>query len=95
MIDFVTHNMAPLMFGGLVLFLVIGYPAAFSLAAVGLSFGFLGIELGLISPAYLGNLTFQLNSVLTNDLLLAIPLFTFMGTMCTGLVIGSSPAAWQ
>ena len=81
MIEFFTHNMAPLMFGGLVLFLIIGYPAAFSLAAVGLFFGFIGIEMGLILPSYLGNLTFQLNSVLTNDLLLAIPLFTFMGTI--------------
>ena len=48
MIDFVTDNMAPLMFAGLMLFMLIGYPAAFSLAAVGLFFGFIGIELGLI-----------------------------------------------
>jgi tripartite ATP-independent transporter DctM subunit len=81
MIEFATHNMAPLMFAGLVVFLIIGYPAAFSLAAVGLFFGFIGIELGLISPVYLGNLTYQLNSVVTNELLLAIPLFTFMGAI--------------
>ena len=43
---FVRDNMAPLMFGGLVVFMLIGYPAAFSLAAVGLFFGFIGIELG-------------------------------------------------
>ena len=60
MIDFVTHNMAPLMFAGLILFMLIGYPAAFSLAAVGLFFGFIGIELGLIRADFLGNLTFQL-----------------------------------
>ncbi len=81
MIDFVTDNMAPLMFGGLILFMLIGFPAAFSLSAVGLFFGFIAIELGLIAPVYLGNLTFQINSVLTNDLLLAIPLFTFMGAI--------------
>ncbi len=81
MTDFVSHNMAPLMFAGLVLFLIAGYPAAFSLAAVGLVFGFIGIELGLISTSYFGNLTFQLSSVLNNDLLLAIPLFTFMGAI--------------
>jgi tripartite ATP-independent transporter DctM subunit len=73
--------MAPLMFAGLVLFMLIGYPAAFSLAAVGLFFGLIGIELGLIAPDFLGNLTFQLFSVLSNELLLAIPFFTLMGTI--------------
>ncbi len=81
MSQFIAHNMAPLMFAGLVAFLVIGYPAAFSLAAVGLFFGFIGIELGLIQTDFLGNLTFQLFSVVSNDLLLAIPFFTLMGTI--------------
>jgi TRAP-type mannitol/chloroaromatic compound transport system permease large subunit len=77
----IAHNMAPLMFGGIVLFMLIGYPAAFSLAATGLVFGFLGIELGLIRPDFLGNLTCQLFGIVANDLLLAIPLFTFMGAI--------------
>ncbi len=81
MINFVTHNMAPLMFMGLIAFMIIGYPAAFSIAAVGLFFGFIGIELGLIRPDFLGNLTFQLYAVVSNDLLLAIPFFTLMGTI--------------
>lgn len=81
MIGFLKENMAPLMFAGLILFMLYGYPAAFSLAAVGLFFGFISIELGLISPDFLGNLTFQLHSVLTNDLLLAIPFFTLMGAI--------------
>jgi len=81
MIDFVTHNMAPLMFSGMMLFMVIGYPASFSLAAVGLFFGFIGIELGLIRADFLGNLTFQLYGIISNDLLLAIPFFTLMGTI--------------
>ena len=81
MIDFVRQNMAPLMFGGLVVFMLIGYPAAFSLAAVGLFFGFIGIELGLIRPDFLGNLTYQLYGIISNDLLLAIPFFTFMGAI--------------
>ena len=38
MIALVRDNMAPLMFGGMILFMLIGYPAAFSLAAVGLLF---------------------------------------------------------
>jgi tripartite ATP-independent transporter DctM subunit len=81
MIEFVRHNMAPLMFGGLIVFMLIGYPAAFSLAAVGLFFGFIGIELGLIRPDFLGNLTYQLYAVISNDLLLAIPFFTLMGAI--------------
>jgi len=81
MIDFITANMAPLMFAGLVLFMVIGYPAAFALAAVGLFFGLGAIELGLIAPSFMGNLVYQLNGVLNNQLLLAIPLFTFMGVI--------------
>src|SRR5690242_18654264 len=81
MIDLITHNMAPLMFGGLVVFLIIGYPAAFSLAAVGLFFGFIGIELGLIRADFLGNLTYQLFGIVSNDLLLSIPFFTLMGAI--------------
>ena len=79
--EFIAHNMAPLMFVGLILFMLYGYPAAFSLAAVGLFFGFVGVELGLIPPDFLGNIIFQLESVLRNDLLLAIPFFTLMGAI--------------
>jgi len=81
MIHFVRENLAPLMFGGMILFMLIGYPASFSLAAVGLFFGFIGIELGLIGPDFLGNLTYQLFGIVSNDLLLAIPFFTFMGAI--------------
>jgi len=56
----IGENLAPLMFAGMVIFMLIGYPAAFSLAATGLFFGFLGIEFGLIRPDFLGNLTYQL-----------------------------------
>jgi tripartite ATP-independent transporter DctM subunit len=81
MIDFLRENMAPVMFGGLVLFLVIGYPAAFSLSAIGLFSGLVAIQLGLIDPSFMGNLTYQLYGVLSNELLLAIPFFTFMGVI--------------
>src|ERR1700682_1652652 len=81
MIDFVTHNMPPLMCAGMMMFMIIGYPASFSLAAVGLFFAFIGIELGLIRPDFLGNLTFQLFAIVSNDLLLAIPFLTLMGTI--------------
>src|SRR6195952_3119657 len=81
MIDLVRANMAPLMFGGLILFMLIGYPAAFSLSAVGLFFGIAALRFGMIEPDFLGNLTFQLYGVLSNDLLLAIPFFTLMGAI--------------
>jgi tripartite ATP-independent transporter DctM subunit len=81
LIHLVRENMAPLMFVGMILFMLIGYPAAFSLAATGLFFGFVGIELGLIEPNFLGNLAYQLFGVISNDLLLAIPFFTFMGAI--------------
>ena len=77
--SFIAHNMAPMMFGGMVLFMLIGYPAAFSLAATGLFFGFLGIELGLIRPDFLGNLTYQLYGIISNELLLAIPFLHLHG----------------
>jgi tripartite ATP-independent transporter DctM subunit len=80
-VPFVRDNMAPLMFVGMILFMLIGFPAAFSLAAVGLFFGYIGIELGLIRPDFLGNLTYQLYGIISNELLLAIPFFTFMGAI--------------
>ena len=79
--SWVAEHLAPLMFVGMILFMLIGYPAAFSLAATGLFFGFLGIEFGLIRPDFLGNLTYQLFGIISNDLLLAIPFFTFMGAI--------------
>jgi tripartite ATP-independent transporter DctM subunit len=78
---FIRDNMAPLMFAGMILFMLIGFPAAFSLAATGLFFGFIAIEYGLIQPDFLGNLTYQLYGIISNDLLLAIPFFTFMGAI--------------
>ncbi len=73
------HNMAPIMFGSLVFFLLLGYPAAFSLGAVGLIFALLGIELGLFVPDFLQALPERVYGVMSNDTLLAIPFFTFMG----------------
>ena len=45
--------MPPLMFGGLVVFMIIGYPVSFSLAAVGFFFGFLSIEMGYFTMAFM------------------------------------------
>jgi TRAP-type mannitol/chloroaromatic compound transport system permease large subunit len=79
MAAFLIENMAPIMFGALVLFLLLGYPAAFSLGAVGLIFALLGIELGLFVPNFLQALPERVYGVMSNDTLLAIPFFTFMG----------------
>lgn len=73
--------MAPLMFGGLVVFLLFGYPVAFSLAAVGLAFGFVGVQAGFFEFALLQALPERVFGILSNDLLLAIPFFTFMGAV--------------
>jgi tripartite ATP-independent transporter DctM subunit len=73
--------MAPLMFGGLIVFMLIGYPVAFSLAAVGLFFGMIGIEMGFFELGLLQALPERVFGILANDLLLAIPFFTFMGAV--------------
>ena len=73
--------MPPLMFGGLVVFLLMGFPVAFSLSAVGLFFGFISIEMGFFTTAYLGNLPLRVFGILSNDLLLSIPFFTLMGAI--------------
>ena len=79
MIAFITQNMAPLMFAALIVVMLIGYPVAFSLAATGIAFGLLGIELGLLTPALFQALPERVWGVMSNDTLLAVPFFTFMG----------------
>ena len=79
MIDFLIHNMAPIMFMGLIVFLLMGYSVAFSLAACGLFFGYLGVELGMLPESLLHALPLRIIGILKNDTLLAIPFFTFMG----------------
>ncbi len=79
MIEFMTENMAPLMFAALVFFLMLGYPVAFALAANGLFFGLIGIELGLLGPQLMQALPERIFGIMSNDTLLAIPFFTFMG----------------
>jgi tripartite ATP-independent transporter DctM subunit len=75
------ENFAPIMFAGLVFVMLIGFPVAFSLAALGLSCGLFAIEMGWFPAAFLGNLPLSIFSILSNDLLLAIPFFTFMGAI--------------
>ena len=79
MTEFLIANMAPIMFAALVVFLLSGFPVAFSLAANGLMFGLVGIELGLLKPELLQALPNRLFGIMANDTLLAIPFFTLMG----------------
>jgi tripartite ATP-independent transporter DctM subunit len=76
------QSMPPLMFGGLVLFMLVGYPVAFSLAALGITFGFIAIWHGFFDLGFLQAIPGRVfGNVLSNELLLAIPFFTFMGAI--------------
>src|SRR5258707_3473348 len=78
----IPHDwMAPLMFGGLVVFMLIGYPVSFSLAAVGLFFGFIAINAGFFDFSLMQALPERVFGILSNDTLLAIPFFTLMGAI--------------
>ena len=79
MAEFLIANMAPIMFSALIVFLLIGYPVAFSLAAVGMVFGLVGIELGLLTPKLLQAFPDRVFGIMKNEILLAVPFFTFMG----------------
>lgn len=77
--EFLINNLAPIMFGGLIVFLLLGFPVAFSLGACGLFFGFVGIELGILPESLMQALPLRLFGIMQNDTLLAIPFFTLMG----------------
>jgi TRAP-type mannitol/chloroaromatic compound transport system permease large subunit len=76
---FLAQNFVPIMFGGLLVFLLTGFPVAFALAACGLGFGFIGMEAGLFPPSLFQALPLRIFGIMQNDTLLAIPFFTFMG----------------
>jgi len=79
MTEFLINNMAPIIFAFMVIFMLVGFPVAFALAANGVVFGLIGIELGLIGPQIFQALPDRVFGVMSNDTLLAIPFFTFMG----------------
>ena len=79
MIEFLVANMAPIIFASMIVFLLFGFPVAFALAANGIVFGLIGIELGLLGPQLFQALPDRIYSVMVNETLLAIPFFTFMG----------------
>ena len=75
------ENFAPVMFAGLIVIMLIGFPVAFSLSALGLFSGFFAIEMGWFSPSFMGNLPLNVFGILSNETLLAIPFFTLMGAI--------------
>ena len=79
MVEFLSANFVPVMFVGLLAFLLIGFPVAFSLAATGLFFGLIGMELGLFPSNLFQALPLRVFGIMQNDTLLAIPFFTLMG----------------
>lgn len=86
MLEFVAHNLAPIMFFVVMAFLLLGYPVAFTLAAGGLAFFFIGVELSVLAPDTISLSTPLLAAnvnrvfdVMRNETLLAVPFFTFMG----------------
>ena len=88
MIAFLAHNLAPIMFVGVMGLLLIGYPVAFTLAAGGLYFFVAGVELGQFAPdqitldwPLLQANPARILGVMSNETLLAVPFFTLMGTI--------------
>jgi TRAP-type mannitol/chloroaromatic compound transport system permease large subunit len=79
MMQFIAQNLAPIMFVGLIVFLLFGFPVAFSLGACGLFFAIIGIEMGVLPTSLMQALPLRLFGIMQNDTLLAIPFFTLMG----------------
>ena len=80
--------MPPLMFGGLIVFMLVGFPVAFSLMAASLFFSVIAISEGFFGTPFLQAIPQRIfGSVLANDLLLAIPFFTFMGLFWNAVVL--------
>jgi TRAP-type mannitol/chloroaromatic compound transport system permease large subunit len=77
--EFLAQQFVPIMFVGLLALLLTGFPVAFALAATGLGFGFIGMELGLFPATMFQALPLRIFGIMQNDTLLAIPFFTFMG----------------
>lgn len=75
------QSFAPVMFGGLVLILLLGFPVGFSLAALGLVSGLFAIEMGWMQLQFMAALPLNVFGILSNELLLAIPFFTLMGVI--------------
>ena len=77
--ELLVDNLAPIMFANLVVFLLLGFPVAFTLAANGVLYGLVAVQLGLIQPELFQALPQRVFGIVSNDTLLAVPFFTLMG----------------
>ena len=84
MTAWIAAHLAPLMFAALALALLSGIPVVFALAGVGLGFAALGIALDLMPAVLVTALPLRVFGIMANELLLAIPFFTFMGLVLDG-----------
>ena len=73
--------LAALMFLGVIGVLMLGFPVAFSLAGTAILFGLVGMWLGVYDPSNFGSLAGRYIGLMTNEVLVAVPLFVFMGVM--------------
>ena len=74
-------HLAPVMFGSLVLAMLVGFPVAFTLGGLGLAYGYFAVSQGFFPEAFMSNLPLRLFGIVSNELLLSIPFFTFMGAI--------------
>jgi tripartite ATP-independent transporter DctM subunit len=82
MIDWLIDHLAVFMFFILVFIMFIGYPVAFVLGAIGIVFGFLGVYFGVYQMVQFANLLPRIyGTAVENQVLVAIPMFIFMGTV--------------
>lgn len=73
--------MALLLFLAVIAVLMAGYPVAFTLGGMALIFALIGSAMGAFDPAFLDAFPSRLYGIMTNQTLLAVPLFVFMGVM--------------
>ncbi len=77
----VGEILSGLMFVGVIGFLLLGFPVAFTLAGTSLIFGLVGMWFGVFDPSNFGALASRYIGFMTNEVLVAVPLFIFMGVM--------------
>lgn len=77
----ISEILSLLLFAGVCISLMAGFPVAFTLGGISLAFGILGYVIGAFDMAFFGFIPNRIFGVMTNEVLLAVPLFVFMGVM--------------
>ncbi|MCT4654480.1 MAG: TRAP transporter large permease subunit, partial [Cohaesibacter sp.] len=76
-----AHILDLAMFAVACVVLMLGFPVAFTLAGVALAFAMIGYFLGVFDVSFLSALPQRIFGTMTNEVLIAVPLFVFMGVM--------------